>query len=80
MNLCGDALWHLVVLQGQTNLVLVLRVEQVHIKCQRLAIEDVQFEVDERFKDLRAHTAANRVVSLDFREALAAHKEMTTYH
>lgn len=34
MNLCGDTLWHFVVLQGQTNFVLIFRVEQVHVKCQ----------------------------------------------
>ena len=80
MDLSRDTSWEFVVLQGQTNLVLILRVEQTHIKVDLLSIVHILGKLEEFVEELRAHAAADSIVALNFGESLAADQEVSAHH
>ena len=65
MDLRGQSLFHLVVLDGERDRRLITAIEHLLIKLQRTALKDAISQIEELLIEHRFHGRADRVVSLD---------------
>ena len=65
MDLRGQSLLHLVVLDGERDRRLITAIEHLLIKLQRTALKDAISQIEELLIEHRFHGRADRVVSLD---------------
>ena len=80
VDLSRHTLCHLVVFESKADFVLVFPIKQVHVKIDRVSIDDVLRQLQKFLKKFGSHAAANRIVPFDFGEALAADQEVTSDH
>ena len=67
MDLSGQSLLHLVVLDGERDRGLITAIKHLLIKLQRTALKDAISQIEELLIEHRLHGRADCVVSLDTR-------------
>ena len=71
MDLRGQTLLHLVVLDSERDRSLITTIEHLLIKLERTALKDAISQIKELLIEHRLHGRADRVVSLDTRRLRA---------